>query len=93
MPPPYIVAGHLLGGMVARVYAARHPDRMAGLVLVDTLRLRRLASSASGRTSESPGNPAPRHSRGTPAPRSSSGWHCNCGRGTAARSSGRCTPC
>ncbi|WP_416841150.1 alpha/beta fold hydrolase [Haloferax sp. DFSO52] len=31
-----VVCGHSLGGTVAQVYAARYPDRIAGLVLADT---------------------------------------------------------
>ncbi|WP_100444090.1 alpha/beta fold hydrolase [Glycomyces xiaoerkulensis] len=34
-----VVAGHLLGGAIAARYAARHGDRLAHLVLVDTLGL------------------------------------------------------
>ena len=33
--PPYVLAGHSLGGLNARVYASRYPDEVAGLVLVD----------------------------------------------------------
>lgn len=33
--PPYVLVGHSLGGHVARLYAARHPERLAGMVLVD----------------------------------------------------------
>ena len=33
--PPYVLAGHSLGGINVRVYAARYPDEVAGLVLVD----------------------------------------------------------
>lgn len=33
--PPYLVVGHSLGGVYARVYAALHPDEVAGLVMVD----------------------------------------------------------
>jgi pimeloyl-ACP methyl ester carboxylesterase len=33
---PVVVAGHSYGGLVARVFADRHPDRVAGLVLVDS---------------------------------------------------------
>ncbi len=31
---PVVLAGHSLGGYMAMAYAARHPDRLAGLVLV-----------------------------------------------------------
>jgi pimeloyl-ACP methyl ester carboxylesterase len=34
-PPPYVLVGHSFGGLVTRVFAARHPDLTAGLVLVD----------------------------------------------------------
>ncbi|MGV1009768.1 MAG: alpha/beta fold hydrolase [Dermatophilaceae bacterium] len=35
-PPgqPVVLVGHLLGGYVAMTYAAAHPDRLAGLVLI-----------------------------------------------------------
>lgn len=34
-PPPYVVVGHSLGSVIGRVHAARAPDDVAGLVLVD----------------------------------------------------------
>lgn len=34
--PPYIIAGHSLGGIVARRFQARHPDGIAGMLLVDS---------------------------------------------------------
>lgn len=33
--PPYVLVGHSFGGLNVRLYAARHPDEVAGLVLVD----------------------------------------------------------
>lgn len=38
-PTPPTIVGHVLGGAIALRYAARHGDRVRGLVLVDTLGL------------------------------------------------------
>jgi pimeloyl-ACP methyl ester carboxylesterase len=37
IPRPYILTGHSFGGLVVRAYAAKYPDHVAGLVLVDPL--------------------------------------------------------
>src|SRR4051812_45066494 len=33
--PPYVLVGHSSGGLNMRVYAARYPEEVAGMVLVD----------------------------------------------------------
>jgi pimeloyl-ACP methyl ester carboxylesterase len=33
---PYLMVGHSYGGLVARIYSARHPQDIVGLVLVDS---------------------------------------------------------
>ncbi|HLJ51411.1 MAG TPA: alpha/beta hydrolase [Bryobacteraceae bacterium] len=38
VPGPYVLVGHSFGGLVVRLYAARHPDEVLGVVLVDPLR-------------------------------------------------------
>lgn len=46
IPPPYLLVGHSTGGIIVRQYAARHPEGLAGLVLVDSShedQIRRLA--------------------------------------------------
>jgi pimeloyl-ACP methyl ester carboxylesterase len=35
--PPFILVGHSFGGMLVRAYAAKYPDTVAGLILVDPL--------------------------------------------------------
>jgi pimeloyl-ACP methyl ester carboxylesterase len=35
VPPPYVLVGHSFGGLVMRIFAGRHPELTAGLVLVD----------------------------------------------------------
>jgi pimeloyl-ACP methyl ester carboxylesterase len=34
-PRPYVLVGHSWGGLIARLFASRYPDEVAGLVLVD----------------------------------------------------------
>jgi pimeloyl-ACP methyl ester carboxylesterase len=36
IPGPYVLVGHSLGGLEARVYAQRWPEGLVGMVLVDT---------------------------------------------------------
>jgi pimeloyl-ACP methyl ester carboxylesterase len=35
IPTPYILVGHSFGGLLVRAFAHRHPEKVAGLVLVD----------------------------------------------------------
>jgi pimeloyl-ACP methyl ester carboxylesterase len=36
VPPPYVLVGHSMGGMLVRRFARAYPDLVAGLVLVDS---------------------------------------------------------
>src|SRR5215216_1696212 len=36
VPGPYVLVGHSFGGLLVRLYAARYPQEVAGLVLVDS---------------------------------------------------------
>jgi pimeloyl-ACP methyl ester carboxylesterase len=36
VPSPYVLVGNSLGGLVARMFVARHPGQVGGLVLVDS---------------------------------------------------------
>ena len=36
IPGPYVLVGHSLGGLEARIYAQRWPQEVAGMVIVDT---------------------------------------------------------
>jgi pimeloyl-ACP methyl ester carboxylesterase len=40
IPKPFILVGHSFGGLLVRAYAAKYPNDVAGLVLVDPLSLR-----------------------------------------------------
>ena len=35
IPPPYVLVGHSFGGLAVHLYAAKYPQEVAGLVLVD----------------------------------------------------------
>ncbi|WP_190284810.1 alpha/beta fold hydrolase [Bacillus sp. S3] len=35
-PGPYVLAGHSLGGLIARLYALKYPNQVAGLVFLDS---------------------------------------------------------
>jgi pimeloyl-ACP methyl ester carboxylesterase len=36
VPGPYVLAGHSFGGLYVRIFAARYPNEVAGLVLIDS---------------------------------------------------------
>ena len=36
IPGPYVLAGHSFGGLYVRIYAARYPEDVAGMVLIDS---------------------------------------------------------
>ncbi len=36
VPGPYVLAGHSFGGLYVRIFAAKYPDEVAGLVLIDS---------------------------------------------------------
>jgi len=36
VPSPYVLVGHSLGGILARLYASRYPKEVVGMVLVDS---------------------------------------------------------
>jgi pimeloyl-ACP methyl ester carboxylesterase len=37
IPGPYILVGHSFGGLDMRIFAGRHPDEVAGVVLIDSV--------------------------------------------------------
>lgn len=36
LPAPYVLVGHSLGGILARLFAMRYPEEVAGMVMVDS---------------------------------------------------------
>jgi pimeloyl-ACP methyl ester carboxylesterase len=46
---PYVLVGHSYGGLYARMYAARYPDEVAGVVLVDSSHPEQYARLPEGR--------------------------------------------
>src|SRR5262245_20235595 len=56
--PPYVMVGHSYGGMIVRLYATRFPDRVTGVVLIDSShedQLRRFGDPAPHVPSREPG--------------------------------------
>jgi pimeloyl-ACP methyl ester carboxylesterase len=47
VPGPYVLAGHSFGGLYVLAYAARYPDEVAGLVLIDSTAPKSTATAAT----------------------------------------------
>jgi pimeloyl-ACP methyl ester carboxylesterase len=52
VPGPYVLAGHSFGGLYVLTFAARYPNEVAGMVLVD---------STAPASAANPGTPSPGH--------------------------------
>lgn len=48
VPGPYVLAGHSFGGLYVRTFAARYPDEVAGMVLVDSTAPKSAAATSPG---------------------------------------------
>ena len=57
IPAPYVLVGNSLGGMNARLYAHRHPEEVAGLVLVDGSHQDQFARSVEALPEPQPDSP------------------------------------
>jgi len=58
---PYVLVGHSLGGLVARMYEAQYPDEVAGIVFVDPafVMISRLTVSDGAKVKTAQPTPAP----------------------------------
>src|SRR5829696_9171759 len=54
IPGPYVLAGHSFGGLYVLTFAARYPDQVAGMVLVDS-------TAPASAAAANPGTPSPGH--------------------------------
>lgn len=45
--PPYVLVGHSIGGLYVQLYARRHPNEAAGLVLVDSTHPEQLSGAGA----------------------------------------------
>ncbi len=61
VPGPYVMAGHSFGGLYVLAFAARYPDEVAGMVLVDSAR-----AGIGTKWRHRPATRAPTTSRGVP---------------------------
>ncbi|HEU4487830.1 MAG TPA: alpha/beta hydrolase [Actinomycetota bacterium] len=52
VPGPFVLAGHSFGGLYALTFAARYPDEVAGMVLVDSTAPASTATPATSRGNE-----------------------------------------
>jgi pimeloyl-ACP methyl ester carboxylesterase len=54
VPGPYVLAGHSFGGLYVLTFAARYPDEVAGMVLVDS-------TAPASASAANPATPSPGH--------------------------------
>ena len=59
IPAPYILVGHSFGGLLARLYAQRHREELAGLILLDAMHEDQFEVLGPLFPAAVPGEPAP----------------------------------